>query len=259
MKKLITILLFALAFKAEAQNFPQAAVYPVQTVRRVATVEAFTIKDSASGAPLAVPGGYISGGAGKQVARLGITFSSTTLGYTVASIASESGGNKVDSITTKTSKVKFSFIDSAANGTGGSDRCWVFGYKIMPSGADTIYVWVASAYNVRIRVVNWSGVNQTTPHGTVVKGYQSFGTSVTTTPSVATGDSAWNICAYWRSQAPLSANTPTMNNYGANIDNGSSNYSLMTTTGHGNGTPTQTFTSGGSGVMTLMSFAIKHN
>jgi len=36
MKKLIAILLFALAFKVEAQNFPQAAVYPVQTVRRPA-------------------------------------------------------------------------------------------------------------------------------------------------------------------------------------------------------------------------------
>jgi len=38
MTKLIAILLFALAFKAEAQNFPQAAVYPVQTVRKVSAV-----------------------------------------------------------------------------------------------------------------------------------------------------------------------------------------------------------------------------
>ena len=168
MTKLIAILLFALAFKAEAQNFPQAAVYPVQTVKKTAgggggAGVAYVADTSMTIPEVNGPTRTLNIIAGSNNYTVVTCFYRIAFGTTLDSVVvSGTGGGKMTSIFHPTSVT----IDSGIA---------LYGIKNLGVGAHNFKLWSSGYIDGDLVISELTGVSQTTPLGTISGGTAVFG------------------------------------------------------------------------------------
>jgi hypothetical protein len=135
-----------------------------------------------------------------------------------------SGSSRVDHITFDGNAMTL-LADSV------DQRLYSYTYIVSTSGAKTIAGHSSNTDKVIVYAYQLEGVNQTTPVGTLAHGSQGYGTTVSATVTLATGDLAYSFYHGWTNDgtptAPMTAissyiGTSAQGRVGTRTGNGSS-------------------------------------